>query len=303
MKIVAAGVTGFIGTTLLRRLEEQKHDVILLTRSPDKQKEIGSFTRVVGWDGNTAGEWQKHVDGASVVINLTGEPIAGRRWSVDQKKRILDSRVNSTRAIVEAIRRASKKPDVLVNASAVGFYGAVEEGDVTESKGAGEGFLAATCERWEEEARTAESLGVRVVLLRTGVVIGDGGGALAKMVPPFKFFVGGPIGSGAQWFPWIHRDDVIGAILFAITNSNLHGPVNLAAPESVTMRQFCSALGSVLHRPSWAPVPAFALKLLLGEMSGMLLTGQKVIPQQLLKHGYRFVFPKLRPALQDIFRD
>ncbi|MFN0156710.1 MAG: TIGR01777 family oxidoreductase [Bacteroidota bacterium] len=303
MKIIAAGVTGFIGTALLRGLVKENHDVTVLTRNPDATRRvIGSGVTVEEWDAQSVGAWAHRVEGADAIINLTGEPIAAKRWSTAQKNRIRESRVNSTRAIVEAIRQCSRKPSVLINASAVGYYGAVAEGDVVESKEAGKGFLAETCGIWEQEARTAEALGVRVVLPRTGVVIGESGGALAKMVPPFTFFVGGPIGNGRQWFPWIHRDDVVGAIIFALGQPGVRGPMNLAAPESATMKEFCTELGNALHRPSWAPVPGFVLRLALGEMADMLLTGQRAVPQQLLKSGYKFKFPTLGPALADIFR-
>jgi uncharacterized protein (TIGR01777 family) len=302
MKIILTGGTGFIGIRLIEKLATAQHDIVLLTRTPSAIN-LSAYPKVQAkqWDGKTVGAWASDVDGADAVIHLAGEPIAAKRWTSTQKEKIQNSRVDGTRAIVEATRRAARKPFVLVSGSAVGYYGAVESGEVSESHKMGSGFLPEVCDRWEQEARAIESLGVRLVLLRTGIVVGESGGALAKMTLPFKLFVGGPIGSGKQWFPWIHRDDVVNIILFAMENAKLTGAVNVAAPESATIKQFCGALGKALHRPSWAPVPAFALKLALGEMAGMLLTGQRVVPSKLIANGYSFRFPKLDRALSDIF--
>jgi uncharacterized protein (TIGR01777 family) len=211
------------------------------------------------------------------------------------------SRVDATRALVYAIHHAQKKPSVLVNGSAVGYYGDVPNGEVTESHKKGEGFLSNVCEKWEEAALLAQTYGVRVVLLRTGVVLGDDGGALQRLALPFKFFVGGWVGSGNQWFPWIHRDDVVNIILHAIHTDHVSGPVNGAAPESLTMRQFCEALGKAMRRPSWAPAPGFVLRVALGEMSTMLLTGQRAVPMKLIASGFKFKFPNVDGALADIF--
>jgi len=301
MNIVVSGGTGFIGNALLKRLVESGHRVTLLTRNPDAVKHPpGGRVDVERWDGKTAGSWAQCVDGADAVMNMAGEPIAAKRWTDTQKTRILNSRLDATRAIVAAIQKAEQKPSVLVNASAVGYYGHVESGDVTESHPKGVDFLADTCARWEEEVTKAEPLGVRVVRLRTGIVLEKDGGALKKMLLPFKLFVGGSLGSGHQWFPWVHRDDVVGIILFVLEHADLSGPVNVAAPEPVTMKQFCKALGAVMGRPSWAPVPAFVLRVTLGEMSDMLLTGQRVVPQKLQEAGYSFRYPRLDEALAAI---
>ena len=302
MKIILSGGTGFIGRPLLVQLLRADHHVTLLSRNPDR---LGLQTRpsidTVPWDACNSGPWSSRVDGADAVINLAGEPIAQKRWTREQKERIVSSRIDSTRALVEAIRRAQKKPAVLINASAVGYYGHVESGEVTESRPKGNGFLADTCAQWEKEALAAEALGVRVVCLRTGIVLEKGGGALAKMLPPFRFFMGGPLGSGCQGLPWVHRDDEIGAILFTLKTQNLRGPVNITAPNPVTMREFCESLGKAMRRPSWAPVPAFVLRLLLGDMAEeMLLGGQRAVPQKLLDAGYRFRYPDLDRALAAI---
>ena len=303
MKIVLTGGTGFIGSALLKRLEREKHNVVLLSRNPDTVVHFKTnFVEIDRWDGKSVGRWAEHVDGAEAVINLAGEPLAAKRWTEIQKARIVSSRVDGAKAIVAAIAGAQKKPSVLVNASAVGYYGNVESGDVTETHARGTDFLAQTCARWEEAARAAEEHGVRVVLLRTGIVLGKDGGALKKMLLPFKLFVGGSLGSGRQWFPWVHRDDVVSAILFALEKVALSGPVNVASPESVTMKEFCKRLGRVMRRPSWAPVPAFVLQIVLGEMSAVVLTGQRVVPGKLEAAGYNFQYPKLDGALEDILR-
>lgn len=303
MKIVAAGATGFIGRALLNHLVEAHHVVTLLTRNPIAAKSLaGRSVGIETWDGQTAGPWVRYVDGADAVINLAGGSIGAMRWTNARKALILDSRVNATKAIVAAIRRARKKPTVLVNASAVGYYGNVESGDVTESHPRGNDFLADVCARWEHEAIAAEALGVRVVIPRNGVVLERDGGALQRLLLPFTFFIGGPLGSGRQWFPWIHRNDVIDAVLFALEHRKISGPVNLTAPEPVTMKEFCNALGKALGRPSWAPVPALMLRIALGEMSQMILTGQRVIPNKLQEAGYIFKYPKLDRALAAILK-
>jgi uncharacterized protein len=302
MKIFLTGGSGFIGKRLIEQLTSARHDVVLLTRNPlAKQVTHYPTVQVRQWDGKTPGEWVAELDGADAIINLAGEPIAAKRWTTEQKKKILESRVNATRAVVAAIKQAGKKPSVLINGSAVGYYGAVEDRKVTENDKKGAGFLADVVDQWEHEAWAAEVLGVRVALLRIGVVLGEGGGALEKMALQFKMFAGGTVGSGNQWFPWVHRDDIVNMILFALENPGASGPINATAPESVTMRQFCAALGMAMHRPSWAPVPGFVLKIALGEMAGMLLTGQRVVPSKLTSLGYAFRFPKLDGALGDIF--
>jgi hypothetical protein len=254
------------------------------------------------WDGKTSGSWESLVDGADAVINFAGESLDAKRWSRTQKERIIDSRVSSTSALVKAMQNAKSKPAVLVSASGVGYYGSVEENEVTEEFPRGSDFLSETTDHWEKAARGAEALGVRTVILRIAVVLGDNGGALRKMLIPFRMFVGGVLGSGRQWFPWIHRDDLVGVVMFALTNAWISGTINVVAPESVTMKDFCTTLGRVLHRPSWAPVPSFVLKAVLGEMSDMVLTGQRAVPKALEHYGYRFKFPQLESALTDILQ-
>lgn len=299
MKILLAGATGFIGKPLIDALIQEKHELILLTRHPSKMNARPEL-KVLDWDGKKLGQWSEKAAGVDAVINLSGAGIADQRWTAARKQEILDSRMDSTRVLVEFMRRSSSKSKVFINSSAVGYYGNVPEGDVTENTPKGNGFLADICDAWEKEAKAAESLGIRVVLIRTGIVLEKGGGALAKMLFPFQIFAGGPLGSGRQWFPWIHRDDEIGLILFSLQNHAIQGAVNATAPNPLTMKDFCSTLGKVMHRPSWAPVPGFMLHILLGEMADMLLGGQKAIPQKALRNGYRFKYPELQASLQAI---
>jgi uncharacterized protein (TIGR01777 family) len=299
MKVVVTGGTGFIGTRLIEELLGAGHQVVVLTRHMSENLPVA--VRQVVWDGKTHGPWAGEIDGAEGVINLAGEPIAARRWTEAQKHKILSSRIDATEAVVEAIRRAPRRPAVLINASAVGIYGDVPEGTVTEDHPPGKGFLADTCSRWEAQASAAKALGVRVAIMRTGIVLGDGGGALEKMLLPFRLFVGGPLGSGRQGFPWVHRDDAVGAILYVLSTPAVDGPVNISAPETLTMAQFCSILGHVLHRPSWLPVPSLILRIVLGEMSAVVLSGQKIIPRKLLDLRYNFKYPNAMQALKNIF--
>ena len=302
MKVVLAGGTGFIGRKLMEACASAGHELVILTRDPSRVNTAAwPGVRAVQWDAVRIADWISEIDGAEAVINLAGESIGVKRWRYWQKYAIMFSRVDATRALVYAIQHAKKKPSLLVNGSAVGYYGNVESGDVTESDKKGEGFLANVCEKWEETAFGAEKLGVRVVALRIGVVIGKHGGALQRMILPFKLHVGGWLGSGRQWFPWIHIEDLVSIVMFALENTSLVGPVNTTAPEAVTMKQFSEGIGKAMHRAAWAPVPGFVLKLVLGEMSSMLLTGQRVVPSKLTLSGYSFRFPTLDSALADIF--
>jgi len=304
MNVLIAGGSGFLGKALATRLLEAGHTVSILSRNPSATRQsFPDRVAVEQWDARTVGSWIRLVEGADAVVNLTGESIGAKRWTQTQKERILSSRIDSTRAIVEALRQANRRPRVLVNQSAVGYYGNVPFVPVEEDHPPGNDFLAHVAVQWETEARKATDLGVRVVIPRTGVVLSAQGGALPRLLPPFRFFIGGPLGSGSQWFPWIHLDDEIGAMMFVVEKETIEGAVNFAAPGSVTMKEFCAALGKVLHRPSWAPVPGFVLKLILGEMAGpLLLHGQRVVPRKLLDAGYAFRFPTVYEALQDILK-
>ena len=302
MRVIVSGGTGFIGSVLCRALVTGGHQPVVLSRDPARaQQGLGNGIEAARWEPGRSGDWQKIVDGADAVVNLAGESIAARRWTAQQKARIRGSRVEGTRALVEAIRSAERRPKVLINASATGYYGPRGDEAVAESDPPGNDFLARVCQEWEQAAREAEPLGVRVALVRTGVVLGEGGGALAKMLPPFRFFAGGPFGSGRQGFPWVHLDDVVEIYRWALEQDGVSGPLNATGPEPLSNREFCQRLGKVLGRPCWAPVPGFALKLMLGEMAEpLLLQGQKVLPVRTEQLGYQFRFRTAEAALRDV---
>jgi uncharacterized protein len=295
--LVVTGATGFIGTRLCARLLEQGHTLTLFTRGSPGDRG-GATKRWVHWTPGVLREWGTALDGMDGVINLAGEPIAAKKWTHLQRHRIESSRVDGTNSLVQAIAKAAVKPKFLISASAVGYYGPRGDETVTEETPPGDDFLSFVCREWEEEAKKAEDLGLRVARLRTGIVLGPGGGALAKMVAPFKFYVGGPLGSGQQWMSWIQLEDHLRLILELIDNTQASGPVNATAPNPVRNKEFCQTLGKVLDRPCWAPVPGFALKLVLGDMANMLLTGQRVIPAAAQKLGFQFRYPTLEEALQ-----
>jgi hypothetical protein len=294
MNILITGGTGFIGKVLSRELRSSGHNVIITTRGPGDSK--GRLT----WrlPSLIPAEVISDID---AVINLAGESIAAGRWTQKRKEHILSSRIDTTHALVESMRNAEPKPRVLISASAIGYYGAHEDVDITEDTPPGSDFLAEVAKSWEAEALKAQDLGVRVVIVRFGTVLESDGGALPRMAKPFKFFLGGPVGSGRQWFSWIHRDDLIGIIKYALDNETITGPLNVTSPHPITNRDFSSALGRALGRPSWLPVPGFVLRIVFGELADILLTGQKVLPQRLLKAGYEFKYPEIDGALKAIF--
>jgi uncharacterized protein (TIGR01777 family) len=300
MKILIAGGTGFIGSRLADSLASQGHDVLVATRDAERAS-TGGGVSAVEWDAKSPAGILKSVEWADAVVNLAGENVAEGRWTAAKKRRILDSRVDATRGIVEAIKTANRKPEVLVNASAVGYYGFSSNGTaLDEGSRAGDGFLADVCRRWEEEAAKVEESGVRLAIMRIGVVLGRGGGALPKMTLPFKFFGGGHPGTGRQYVPWIHIEDTVGLIEYAIGNKSVEGPVNVTAPEPVPMRELCRSIGCSLNRRSWAHVPGFVLKLALGEMSEIILGSARVLPESAKRSGYRFEFPEAGKALNDL---
>ena len=301
MTVVVAGGTGFIGSALIDALLARGDKVVLLTRTPAAallRWDAKVETRL--WNAKDPGPWALALDGADAVVNLAGENVAAGRWTAERKSLLVKSRIDSTRALVSAISAVRRRPRVLLSASAVGYYGGTA-GDCAEDSPQGDDFLAALCGKWEREAGAAETLGVRTVTPRIGVVLEKDGGALAKMLLPFKLGVGGPLGSGRQAFAWVHRDDVVGAVLFLLDNE-IKGPVNVAAPDIKTNAAFSKALGRALHRPAFLPAPAFALKLILGEMAGMLLKGQRAVPKKLLGAGYKFKHPAIDGALDAILR-
>ncbi|HEX4966117.1 MAG TPA: TIGR01777 family oxidoreductase [Thermoanaerobaculia bacterium] len=301
MRIVITGGSGLIGRAVAREMGGEGHEVVVLTRDPSKVKELPSNTRAVQWDGRTGDGWAPLLDGGTAIVHLAGESIAAGRWTASRKRRIRASRVESSGAVMAAIRQAKEKPKALLQGSAVGIYGPLGDEVATEAHPPGTDFLAEVCVEWEAATAEAESHGVRRPILRTGIVLAGDGGALPKMALPFRLGAGGPLGSGRQWLPWIHLADEVGAIRFLLEREVARGPFNLTAPQPLTNRDFSRALGKALHRPSLAPAPAFALRLVLGEMAAMLLQGQRAVPQRLLEMGYVFRFPEALAALRNLF--
>jgi hypothetical protein len=300
MKIVIAGGTGFLGRPLCAALLADGHEVVVLTRNGQTRTPDG--TRAVIWDlERTLSPWGSEVDGAGAVINLSGEPIAGHRWSAAQKRRIEDSRVTATRRLATAIAEAAAPPPVFISGSGVGFYGACGSEVVTEETGAGHDFLAGVCRRWEGQAVAASSAQTRVVCLRTGLVLAPDGGALQPMLLPFRLGLGGRLGSGRQYWPWIHRTDWVNLVRFLITAPDAVGAVNATAPTPVTNAEFTAELGRALGRPTYFPVPRLALHLLLGEMADtLLLSGQRAVPVKAQQLGFTFSYPTLSLALDAV---
>lgn len=301
MKIVVTGGTGFIGHALVGEVARQGHEVVVLTRKAGHPAQ--SSVRFVEWDARSAGPWQVEVSTADTLVNLAGEPIAEGRWTVARKQLLLNSRILTTRLLVEAVAGRSTTLPVFISASGIGYYGASDDRVLDERSALGQGFLASLSAAWEAEALRAGQFGVRVVLLRTGMVLERDGGALPKMALPFRFFVGGPVMPGTQWVSWIHRRDHIGLIQWAITTPTVSGPLNAVAPEAVTMKNFCEVLGNILHRPCWLPVPAVALNVALGELGTLMTTGQRVAPAKALAGGYVFQYPLLEQALRAILAE
>lgn len=301
MHVVMTGGTGFIGRALCMSLSRKGHRVTLLTRKRQAASRlVGPSVTTVEWNGRDSGAWEERLEGADAIINLAGAPLADARWTHARKRLLTDSRVQLTRRLVEGISRRSAKPRVLISASGIGYYGPSDERVLSESAPQGEGFLADLCVAWEGEARRAAEFGTRVVLLRTGMVLERDGGALPKMLLPFRLYLGGPIMPGTQWVSWIHRKDHVGLMEWALTTTTVSGPINAVAPEPERMQAFCATVGRVLRRPCWLPVPETVLSLALGELGTVMTTGQRVSPQTALEHGYVFQYPSLEPALRAI---
>jgi uncharacterized protein (TIGR01777 family) len=299
MRVVVTGATGNIGSALVRELLGRGDEVVALTRDPASAREkLGDRVEAVEWANPSAEPAPAAaLSGRDAVVHLLGEPV-DQRWSDAAKERIRNSRVFGTRYLVAGLRDADPRPGVLVSQSAIGLYGARGDEPVDETEPAADDFLAQVVKDWEGEARAAEELGLRVALTRTGVVLSESGGALGKMITPFKLGVGGPVAGGRQYVPWIHIDDVVGAMVCAIEEDRVRGPVNLTAPEPATNHELSKALGRVLRRPALLPVPGFALKLMYGEMSSIVTTGARVVPARLAEIGYRFRRPDLEDALR-----
>ena len=305
MKIAITGATGLVGSRLVEKLNQAGHQILVFTRNPNKAQKTFPASRypnleIVRYTPQESGDWQNSVSGCDAVVNLAGEPIA-ERWSPQQKQAIMESRQIGTRKLVEAIAMAADKPQVLVSGSAIGYYGTSETAVFKENSTPGKDFLAQVCQNWEAEAQKVTESGVRLVIVRIGIVLANGG-ALGKMLGPFKMFAGGPIGSGKQWFSWIHRDDLVNLIIRGVEDSQMSGAYNATAPHPVRMSTLCDTLGQVMNRPSWLPVPDFVLEVLLGDGAVVVLEGQQVLPEKTKSTGFDYQYAELKSALAEIVK-
>jgi uncharacterized protein (TIGR01777 family) len=307
MRVFVTGGTGLVGTRLVGKLLERGDQPVVLTRrQAEARQALGPQVEVVEGNPMQPGPWAEKIDGCDAVISLVGENVFARRWNAKFKQMLVDSRVRSAENVAAALarrpRRADGQPKVLVNASAIGYYGPRGDEELTEESPPGDDFLARLCVDWERAARAVESAGVRCAVVRVGVVLDRKGGALVKMLTPVKLFVGGPIASGRQYISWIHHEDVVGLFLLALDNASCSGPLNGTAPNPATNGDFMRALGKAMGRPSFVWTPAFALRLGLGEVAGLINTGQRVLPKKALTLGYTFKYPTVDVALADILR-
>ena len=305
MKIVLTGATGFVGVKLVERLHALGNHIVVLARNfpkASRQFPQESFPNVelISYTPFELGDWAKVISGSDAVINLAGEPLAGVRWTDKRKQEIRDSRILTTKVLVEAIAQADVKPQVLISGSAIGYYGTSLDKSFDEYSNAGDDFLANVCKDWEAAADVVTSLGVRLVKLRTGIVLGMGG-AIAKMLPIFQVGGGGKIGTGKQWFSWIHRDDLAELIIYAVNNAQITGALNATAPKAVTNEDFTVAFAKAIKRPAFLPVPAAALILVFGEGATVLLDGQRVVPHKAEINKFTFQYPDIDAALGQIF--
>lgn len=300
MRIIITGGTGLIGRALTNVLVADGHQVITLSRTPQQTTGLPTGAIIESWDARTADGWGHLVEDAHAIVNLAGESIGAGRWTATRKHRIRQSRLDAGRAVVQAVELAAHKPRVVVQASGIGYYGPTADQEITEETPPGDDFLARVAQEWESSTAAVETLGVRRAIIRTGVVLSMDGGALPRLLLPFKLFAGGPLGSGRQWLPWIHLADEVAAIRFLIENKNAAGPFNLAAPHPLTNTQFSRLVGRVMRRPAIAPAPAFALRLALGEMATLLLDGQRAASRKLQALGFHFRYPQAEEALRDL---
>lgn len=303
--VLVTGGTGFIGRALIVRLVEEGYRVVCLSRSPEHVRQIfGKTVLGAGWDGRSAEGWRHYAEGARAVINLAGENIGAGRWTRTKKKAILESRLHAGQAVTEAVQSAAHRPEVVIQSSAVGYYGSREDEVLLETSSPGDGFLADVVRRWEDSTLEVENLGVRRVLTRSGLILAPRGGLMPRFLAPFRLFVGGPLGRGRQWVSWIHIKDEVRAVLFLMERKDLGGVFNLTAPSPLPMREFCRAIGHAMRRPSWFPVPRFLLRALFGvKVEETILVSQRALPARLLEAGFSFNFPEIRSAFHDILGD
>jgi uncharacterized protein (TIGR01777 family) len=300
--VIISGATGFIGTILVKKLVARNYHVVVLSRNPGKAAAFNSSqVKVVAWDGRSANGWGHYVDGAYGIINLAGENIAAGRWTPARKTAILQSRLAAGRAIVEAVTLSARKPRVVIQASGIGYYGNRGDTVLDETSSSGTGFLSDVAIQWEKSTEPVEALGVRRAIIRTGIVLGRGGGFLSRVLLPFKLFMGGCMGSGRQWLSWVHMEDEVSAICFLLEQDAAQGAFNLSSPQPLNAKDFFAEVGRALGRPSWLPVPGFVMHLALGEMADeLILSGQRALPARLLQAGYAFHYPLARGALNNI---
>jgi len=301
MKIVVTGATGFIGRALCNELAKE-HNIIAFTRRPEKASVLfGKPVDIVKWNPNTLDGWEKSLDGSDAIVNLAGTNLVSGRWTKKLKAEILDSRIKASKALIQAVEYSKTKPKAIITASAIGFYGDRADEELDEESKAGFGFLAGVAQKIEKCSREFENLGLRSVVIRTGIVLGSSGGALPKMRIPLKFYLGGYWGSGEQWMSWISLTDEIAAIKFLIENLNFYGAFNLTSPEPIQNRHFFQVFAKVLKRPYWLPIPAFVLKVMFGQIADELfLAGQRVCPAKLIDAGFEFKYPELKKLLESI---
>lgn len=298
-RIIITGATGLIGSKIAAKLIKRGNEVVIFSRNPNSARQkISSAYNYVEWNYDLLGNWTEQIDEADSVIHLAGENVMGGRWTESHKNKVEKSRVVGTKNLVDAICTSQRKP-VFVCASAIGFYDNTINKIVDEDSEHGSGFLSEVTQKWEEEADKVEKCSVRRVSIRTGIVLDKNEGALAKMLAPFKFFIGGPLGSGKQWMPWIHIDDIVDLFIYAVDNE-IHGPINGVAPNAVTMNKFAFTIGKILNRPSLFRVPEFILKLVLGEAAEVVTRGSKVLPKKTLESGFNFRYTDLSEALRNI---
>ncbi|MGD8719100.1 MAG: TIGR01777 family oxidoreductase [Candidatus Zixiibacteriota bacterium] len=302
MDVIITGGTGFIGRGLTRRSMAAGHNVIILTRDPGRYAaDTREGVTYAKWDGHTSEGWGRYVSGGAAVVNLAGANIAGGRWTPEYKDKIIRSRLAAGGAVVEAFAAAPSRPAALIQASAVGYYGSRGDDELDESAGPGEGFLADVCRQWEGSTAAVEDMGVRRVVVRSGLVLARKGGAFPRLVKPFRYFAGGPLGGGRQWFSWIHYDDEVAAIHYLLENDRAAGPYNLCAPAPLRNRDLARSVGRKLGRPAWWPTPRFALRMALGEMADeLLLASQRARPEKLSAAGFEFGYTDFEAALPDL---
>jgi uncharacterized protein len=302
-KVIITGASGLIGLHLCKELIRRGNEITIFSRTPEKTRIIiPGAVEYVNWNYHEPKEWQNIVDGKNAIIHLAGANISGKRWTEKYKKEILESRIISTQNLIRAIENSSRKPECLIMSSAVGYYGNAGDEILTETSPSGTDFLAKVCRDWENESEYVDTLGIRRVNVRTGIVLTTEGGALKRMLLPFEFFVGGPLGNGKQWFPWIHIDDIVQIYLNVLDNKSIKGPINANAPGIVSMKEFSKRLGTTLNRPSVFYVPKVILRLVIGQVTESVLASQRAVPKALLDNGFKFKYENIQAALNDLIK-